>query len=162
MQVKKELSQTTWKKQMDSHYYKSLDIKSNFIKILERKKLINKNLIKELKRQALLNKNFPNGIILVDTINDLHQKDNIFKILKTTKHLYNPVIGFKIGDKKVIEDCVDVLGQYILFSKQGNTSEIMIYFELMKKMIVNFFKIDMDVGQVKIRKPSFERISQIE
>lgn len=35
---------------MDSHYFKSLDIKSNYVKMNERKKLINKNLIKELKK----------------------------------------------------------------------------------------------------------------
>lgn len=67
---------------MDAHYYKSLDIKSNFIKTLERKKLINKNLIKELKRQVLLNKNYPLGVILVDTINECQEKDNIFHTLK--------------------------------------------------------------------------------
>lgn len=35
---------------MDAHYFKALDIKSNDVKILERKRLINKNLIKELKK----------------------------------------------------------------------------------------------------------------
>lgn len=34
---------------MDLNYYKALDVKSNMIKIKEKKKLINKNLVKQFK-----------------------------------------------------------------------------------------------------------------
>ena len=57
---------------MESNFYKALDTKSNFTKILERKKLINKNLIKELKKQAMLNKKNSNELSLVNSIADKH------------------------------------------------------------------------------------------
>lgn len=36
---------------MDTNYYKALDVKSNSIKIREKRKLINKNLIVELRKR---------------------------------------------------------------------------------------------------------------
>ena len=36
---------------MDSNYYKALDVKSNSIKINEKKKLVNKSLITELRKK---------------------------------------------------------------------------------------------------------------
>lgn len=68
--VKEEFSETTWRKSMDIHYYKALDTKSNYMKVLERKKLINKNLIKELKRQTVVNKKNNNKIQFVNSINN--------------------------------------------------------------------------------------------
>lgn len=70
VKVRSEFVEGSWKKQMDAHYFKALDMKSNFIKTLERKKLINKNLVKELKKQALLNKKLSLSVLLVDTLAD--------------------------------------------------------------------------------------------
>ena len=39
-----------WEKTMSAHYYKSLDTKSNSIKIREKRRLVNKNIILELKK----------------------------------------------------------------------------------------------------------------
>lgn len=43
---------------MDNNYYKGLDVKSNSIKIREKRKLVNKNLILELRKteEKLTNK----------------------------------------------------------------------------------------------------------
>lgn len=115
---------------MDENYFKALDIKSNFIKMMERKKLINKNLLKELKRQGALNKRHHQGLVLVDTIND-KAPEQFFLYQKTHSVLQNPVIGFKLGDKQVVVDCVKMLSQYIVFTKEGNSQEISFYLELL-------------------------------
>lgn len=47
---KKEYFSPKWRLTMENNFYKALDVKSNSIKIREKKHLVNKNLIQELRK----------------------------------------------------------------------------------------------------------------
>jgi hypothetical protein len=144
--VKKEFTENNWKNAMKYNYYKALDVKSNSIKSHEKDKLVNKNLINELKTIHNCNKNLVDQIFLTNTIENLfgREKERFFDIKeeKEKTSLWNPVIAFEIGDKKIMNDIADILTAYVKIDKMNKPNEGKKYLKLIRRLVVNYFQIN--------------------
>lgn len=113
---RKEVFSPKWKATMEHNYYKALDVKSNSIKVREKKKLVNKNLMIELRKMEEKSVSRKMGVKIKTTVPKLlglESHKEFFKVESEQKNLDNPLICFKLDDTKILKDVVCILVSYL-------------------------------------------------
>lgn len=106
MKSRKDYSDKIWRVKYKNHFYKSLDVKSNSLKILERKYLMNKSLMKDIQKKY-------DKIKSMRIIPVIFQKKRKFSPKGLINTLQNPILQFKLPQKNIIKDVVKFTLTYV-------------------------------------------------
>lgn len=153
-----------WHNKMRANFYKSLDILSNSIKMMEKKMFVNKQMLEELK----LNKKIRGKVRLWASIGKLltAEQDQLIDYNKGGNIFSNPVIAFKLGDPVVLSDTVALLHLLLQISKNSIADKQRTK-KMIKKLIIAFFDIEEPIlenfiGEVDTENGLRERLADIE
>lgn len=140
-----------WLRVMGDNYYKSLDLRSNFIKICEKRAIHPKTLIQELKNQTFES----NKVFLLNSFNNfLYSECELldFVSLYPNENKNNPAFALKLNDGKVFGDLIFFLNIFIKFKVQNSERDKVI--ATIDKIIENFFPISSLMDRKKLIKNS--------
>ena len=153
-----------WHFKMKTHFYKSLDILSNSIKLMEKKMFVNKQMLEELK----MNKKVKGKVKLWSSIEKLLSVDNEQHIeySKGANIFVNPVIAFKLADPAVLTDTIAIL-HLLLQTSKSSAADKQRSNKLIQKLVVAFFNVkeptlENFIGEIDTESGLKERLTEVE
>ncbi len=164
---KSNYSGDNWQKTMKQDYYKALDVKSNYIKIIEKRYLINNSLLKSFKDSYDINRKLQDRVVLTKTIDNLlyGKKQNEYQQIVNTEEsrFWNPAIAFEVKNKRIIRDIANVLLYFVKLKKNNNKNEAS-YISIIENFVMSVFNeknpIEDQFGYLSLDRPE-ELMGQI-
>lgn len=134
-----------WKMRMHNNYYRSLDILSNTIKMMEKRLLEGKVLLDDVKHNRFRRK--VGKLRIWSSIKRLlyYKKETYVNIEKNSNWFYNPIFFFSLPNKAVMKDVINILRLHLQTSKNNYLDKTK-NLSIIKTLFEDFFDVKGDPG----------------